>query len=161
MNSRQRSVFLTLWCVYLFLLIYILLMYQRQLDFSWWVYGGWSTLMSWMAERINLIPFRTISRYLLTMNYATGMRSVLINIGGHMVLFSPLGFFLPRLRPWFQSWLIFSVSVLGLITVLEFLQLVSMSGSFDVDDILLNVFGALLGFIFLRNPEGKEESTHG
>ena len=37
--------------------------------------------------------------------------------------------------------------------IIEGLQFVTLSGSFDVDDALLNVIGAWLGFLFLRKPE--------
>ena len=146
--------------LYLLGLFYILFLYNRQIDLSWSVKGGWDTLVEAQRSRTNLIFFRTILRYLQTMNYATGMRNVIVNIGGHMLLFAPLGFFLPRIHPRWQKLMTFLLIVTVFMVIIEALQFVTMSGSFDVDDAMLNVLGAWLGFIFLRKPEGIERDLY-
>jgi glycopeptide antibiotics resistance protein len=158
MEQSQVKWFKRAFIVYIYVLMYYLFVYQRSMDFSWMVFGGFPTLFERMQERINLIPFTTIYRYLLTMNYATGMRTIVVNIGGHMLFFSPLGYFLPRLRARFQNWTIFLGTIVLMMVLIELIQLLSMSGSFDVDDIILNTIGAMLGFIFLRDPEQLEEN---
>ncbi len=150
MKLKAMHVFYVL---YLLSLFYILFLYNRQIDLSWIVKGGWNELVELQRSRTNLIFFRTIVRYLQTMNYATGMRNIIVNIGGHMLLFTPFGFFLPRLHPRWQKPVKFLFMVTFVMFVIEGLQFVTMSGSFDVDDAMLNVIGAWLGFIFLRNPE--------
>jgi glycopeptide antibiotics resistance protein len=161
MNETQRTLFKTIFGLYLLGLLYLLLLHQRRLDFSWWVLGGWPRLWQLMEPSVNWVPFRTLGGYLIRMNFAASIRSVLVNVGGHLALFAPLGFFLPRLRSWFQNIWIFIFSVLMLVLLIEVLQLLSMSGAFDVDDVLLNTLGACLGFIFLRNPEPSKELNHG
>ncbi len=157
MNRSQSQVFIGAFIVYIYVLMYYLFVYQRGLDLSWVVLGGFPTLIERMSDRINVIPFATIYRYILTMNYATGMRTIVVNIGGHMLSFSPLGYFLPRLRTRFQNWKTFLLTIVIIVTLIELIQLMTMSGSFDVDDIILNTIGATLGFIFLRDPENIEE----
>ena len=79
-----------------------------------------------------------------------GLKSFLLNVIGNIVGFVPAGFFLPivsrRSKKWYNTFLIcflFSLSV-------ETVQLVFKVGSFDVDDIMLNVTGAVLGYILYR-----------
>ncbi len=150
----------TFFILYLMSLFYVLFLYNRSFDLSWIVQGGFSTLVKRHGDNSNLIFFRTILRYLQTMNYATGMRNIIVNIGGHMLMFTPFGFFLPRINKRFQKVGFFILISCSIMLLIEFLQFISLSGSFDVDDALLNVIGAVLGFIFLRNPDNFERITH-
>lgn len=141
-------------------LFYVLFLYNRTFDLSWIAKGGFPELIKLQSDHVNLILFNTIFRYLQTMNYATGMRNIIVNIGGHMLLLTPFGFFLPRLNKRFQNLVFFIFITVLIMLLIEGLQFISMSGSFDVDDALLNVIGAVIGFIFLRNPENLERTTH-
>lgn len=150
----------TLFTLYLMALFYVLFIYNRSINLSWIVQGGWSTLVERQAENLNLILFRNILKYLQTMNYATGMRNIIVNIGGHMLMFTPFGFFLPRINKRFQNIRFFIGVTLLIMILIEGLQYITMSGSFDVDDALLNMIGAIMGFVFLRNPDNLERISH-
>ena len=97
------------------------------------------------AARINLVPFREIRRFLLHWD-KVGMKYSLINTAGNILAFLPLGFLSPllflRLRRWFR------MAGIGLLVslVIEILQLVSGAGVFDVDDLILNTVGTILGY---------------
>ncbi|PPA93485.1 VanZ family protein [Brevibacillus laterosporus] len=69
-----------------------------------------------------------------------------LNLFGNILVFMPLGFFLPMLFARFAS--VNRVFLFAFITSLlfEIGQYLYMLGSFDVDDILLNSVGALCGF---------------
>ena len=97
----------------------------------------------------NLEPFKEIRRFWVYRD-VVGLKSFLLNVIGNIVGFVPAGFFLPivsrRSKKWYNTFLIcflFSLSV-------ETVQLVFKVGSFDVDDIMLNVTGAVLGYILYR-----------
>jgi glycopeptide antibiotics resistance protein len=88
------------------------------------------------------VPFKTILNYLSgepTWNIA------IRNIVGNIILFVPLGFFLQffcRSITWkFVLLATFIISV-----VIEITQGIFRVGIFDIDDILLNVFGAIIGY---------------
>jgi glycopeptide antibiotics resistance protein len=91
----------------------------------------------------NYVPFKTILPYLR--GHPT-WRDALRNLLGNILLFLPLGFLLPLLYRRI-SW----KSVLGIAAALslgiETLQLTLRAGIFDVDDLLLNALGALLGYL--------------
>ena len=150
----------TMFTLYLMALFYVLFIYERSIDLSWIVQGGWSTLVEKQSDHLNLILFRNILHYLQTMNYATGMRNIIVNIGGHMLMFTPFGFFLPRINKRFQNLHFFVLVALVIMFIIEGLQFLTMSGSFDVDDALLNMIGAIIGFVFLRNPDNLERISH-
>lgn len=69
-----------------------------------------------------------------------------INILGNIVMFVPLGVFLPILWPKLQkAWKAIPVGVL-IIVLIELCQLFTLRGRCDVDDLLLNVPGIILGY---------------
>jgi glycopeptide antibiotics resistance protein len=72
------------------------------------------------------------------------------NIAGNIVLFVPLGIFLPILMPAFQS--INKILAIGFFLSLSFelIQLITVLGFFDIDDTILNTLGALIGFWICR-----------
>lgn len=94
----------------------------------------------------NIYPFREIKRY-LTYAHILGIRSVILNLAGNVVGFMPFGLLLPLMRSEVRkAW---RVTVLGfeISALIELSQLIFKVGCFDVDDIILNTFGAWLGYV--------------
>lgn len=94
--------------------------------------------------RYNLIPFTEIRRY-LQYHQKIGDFNVCLNLLGNVVCFIPFGFVIPILTRKQTALRMFLLSMLASVLV-ELLQLVSMLGSCDVDDIILNTFGGLIGY---------------
>jgi glycopeptide antibiotics resistance protein len=90
----------------------------------------------------NLIPFKTILYYLQGHN---GFLIACINILGNIIALMPLGFLVPFL---FQNMNWNKIILLSLITGLsiELTQLVLHIGIFDIDDVILNGMGIMIGF---------------
>lgn len=95
--------------------------------------------------RYNLIPFTEIRRYFYYRD-KIGSFNVLLNLLGNVVCFIPFGFVIPILT---QKQTMVRMVLLSLLAsvLIELLQLVSLLGSCDVDDIILNTFGGLLGYL--------------
>jgi glycopeptide antibiotics resistance protein len=99
----------------------------------------------------NFIPMKTMLYYL------GGNQSVIVaknNLLGNIIAFGPLGFLLPiaiskmnKLKQIFVISAAFSL-------ILEVVQLITGLGQFDVDDIILNVLGSILGFIIYKTIKG-------
>jgi len=109
------------------------------------------------AKGVNFIPFENMLRefsetFRRTKSY---MRSHAVeNIVGNIFLFIPFGILLPLISPKFRSF--GKVFLFGLLfsLAIETLQLVSRQlgvyRSVDVDDVILDVVGAICGFIVYR-----------
>lgn len=101
----------------------------------------------------NFIPLFTIKLYLNTRLRAEYSFENLI---GNIVLFIPLGILLPLLFKGTRSlWKILIISFLVSLAF-EVIQLITVLGSFDVDDILLNTSGGVIGYLFLKIFETKD-----
>ena len=68
------------------------------------------------------------------------------NLFGNVLIFIPFGFFMPMASR-YRSFFLTTVYSFGLSFLVETFQLVSRVGSFDVDDLLLNTIGGILGYI--------------
>ncbi len=98
-------------------------------------------------SRVNLVPFKTIYSQLFVENPLVDDWSsvTLLNLMANVFLFVPIGIFFPLLYKRYRT--IKKVLYLGLLStcLVEFIQLF-IGRSVDVDDILLNTMGVLLGY---------------
>lgn len=108
--------------------------------------------------RYNLELFREITRF-ITYREQLGMFAVLANLVGNIAIFVPFGFFVPVTG---RKCGLFLTTVLsfGLSLGVEITQLFTRVGSFDVDDILLNTLGGLLGYILFVICNGIRRKYH-
>lgn len=98
---------------------------------------------------INLVPFSTVSEYfgyLLEGGYM--VRQAIINLGGNVIMFIPLGVFLPLLWEKMRRFPPHVLTTAGIITTVELIQLFTLRGALDIDDLILNVVGSAVGFAF-------------
>ena len=131
---------------YVIILIYGMVIYQRNLDFSWVVTGGWDKLHALMDPTTNLMPFATINRYLSVLDRPSGLGLFLYNVVGNMIILIPFGYLMPLAAKTKKGMIWVALAGLVLIISMELLQYVSMSGTLDVDDVLLNFSGVMIGF---------------
>ena len=113
-------------------------------------YGSWFGREDHAEYRYNLTLFQEIGRY-----YGVGVRSgswnlFLWNVVGNILVFVPFGMFLPRLFRRCKNVLFVTLLSLELSLIVEVIQLVSRVGSFDVDDLLLNTIGGMLGYLIYK-----------
>lgn len=126
-------------------LVMLRLLLGRRSSFS-----GWDSYPLLLQYNTNLIPFFTIGNYLQVIFKRTNddvLTHCIINLVGNVALFIPAGIFLPALWSKLQKLPRFLFTCFLVILLVETVQLFTLRGSFDVDDIILNLFGMLLGFI--------------
>ena len=138
--KRKRLIFVSrlLFIIYLLFLLYFLLV---------------SESMGRVASdhyRYNLKPFVEINRFYKLFGTDMDLKAVL-NIYGNILCFVPLGFYFSwiysKKRALFIKILLMSFFFSFTI---ECIQLFCMIGIFDVDDLILNTFGGVLGYIFYK-----------
>ena len=101
-------------------------------------------------QNMNLIPFQTIGNYwkvVTRWEFTPLFRHCVINLGGNVILFIPIGYFLPRLWPFLRNFFSFLLTCTMAITLVELLQLVTLLGSLDIDDLILNLSGMIVGYL--------------
>jgi glycopeptide antibiotics resistance protein len=69
------------------------------------------------------------------------------NIGGNIIGFIPLGILLPLVFPFAKNSIMLTFFVFCISLLFESFQLVTGVGIFDVDDLLLNTTGGIIGYI--------------
>lgn len=99
--------------------------------------------------RYNLIPFKTISRFIFERDhYNTDIW--VKNLFGNIVLFMPLGVFIPLLNKKYVRVLPFFILVFSIMLTVELLQMFTRVGYLDIDDLILNILGAFIGLAFTK-----------
>ncbi len=144
---KQKAIKIILWTAFG---IYIFTVYRLIIWKSW---GGFSYIAiiyasfdNWKQEilfNLNLIPLRFIFD-MRGYTFITWCKNVI----GNIILFIPMGFFLlylfSKVRAWSFKKYIFTMT--AAIIGIELFQLFLMCGHCDIDDLILNLFGACLGF---------------
>ena len=126
-------------CIYLLVIIYLLFVRTSR--------GTGGTYADYIRTSVNLTPFSTVSTYIERLSAGSiNKTTVIYNIIGNIFILLPLGFaaayFISAARK-FYIWL---PLMLGVNVTIEAIQLLSMRGSFDIDDIILNMTGAIAGY---------------
>ena len=133
-RKRVRMLGKILFILYIGFLLYFL------------IFSDWYGRTGGMNEyHYNLVLFKEIKRFWIYREQL-GWGSV-ANLFGNVLIFMPFGFFMPmasRYRSFFLT-LFYSF---GLSLLVETFQLFTKVGSFDVDDLLLNTIGGVIGYIF-------------
>lgn len=143
MKKFARPVLWTIFIIYCFVLVYVLFLSRGTRD-------GF-TFAEYMRRFTNFIPFKTIIEYV--QRYIDGYRNLsVLNLLGNFVLFMPMGVLLPCvIRKLDRFWKV-TLTVLGMVVMVEIVQGILRVGSVDIDDVLFNVVGAMIGYGLVRLP---------
>jgi glycopeptide antibiotics resistance protein len=117
--------------------------------------------------RSNLEFFKEIKRF-IQYRQQLGFESFVVNILGNVLAFAPFGFLLPQLNKRYRRFLLVAFLSMLFSLAVETTQLVLRVGIFDVDDILMNTIGGMLGYIsyvicnrLYRKLWGRKEAERG
>ncbi|MGU3372719.1 VanZ family protein [Bacillus mycoides] len=148
-SSTQKYVQWIGWGLFLpysFVLLFKLLLGRPAFYFGNLKYffetGDWHSIHGGL---INLVPFRSTIRYLTEFD-SYNLDIVLMNTLGNVIIFIPFGFLLPLLFKQINNVKMASKIFIKFILLIESLQLLTFTGVFDIDDIILNMLGALIGY---------------
>lgn len=150
-NKRKlRLVCRILFGCYVLLLIYFLF-------FAEW-YGRTSQV--YVEPQYNLIPFYEIRRFWVYREQI-GIWNVFLNLVGNVIGFIPFGFFLPTMSKTLQRSDFVILGGMMMSIIVELMQLIGHVGSCDVDDVILNTLGAILGYLCFLICNRIRRSYHG
>ena len=96
----------------------------------------------------NLTPLKEIKRFMKYIwdNDALG-RAARLNIFGNIIAFIPFGIYLPYTSESKLGFISTFLYTFSLSLTIELVQLITKVGSCDVDDIILNSLGGVIGYI--------------
>ncbi|EHB68671.1 VanZ family protein [Paenibacillus lactis] len=127
---------------------------RYRIEWSWPLLIAYSLLLAyWMLwgygrtrlpeYSYNIIPLSTIRHYI-----PIHSMEALINIAGNIGVFLPFGVLIPlAIQAGFAKTIAY---FLPGILLLELIQLITRRGSLDVDDVILNTTGVMIGYGLLR-----------
>ena len=97
----------------------------------------------------NFIPFKMLYDSWINLSVYRNYTFIFVNLVGNIILFFPIGFFLPLLWNKINN-LTITLSICAALSIfIEIIQIPMKRGT-DIDDFLLNVLGAFLGFLLYR-----------
>ena len=139
--------------------IFTLTLFDEIFGRQGFVFINWNKdlLKSYMSLSFNIVPFKTIK--LFTMGYKYGLVSFnayFTNVFGNILVFMPYGFFIPMLFKKINTYIKFIIFIFLIVLLIEISQFFTMSGSFDIDDMILNLLGASIAYGIYRIPPIKK-----
>lgn len=148
-RTTRRVISIVLFIVYIGVLVYFLFFAENM---------GRGTARDYS---LNLIPFKEIKRFVLN-RQTLGSKAVWVNLAGNVAAFIPFGLFIipvsgRKMSFWETVVLTFDMSL-----CVEIIQLITKVGSFDVDDLMLNTFGGIIGAgIYVLHAFIERKHSHG
>ncbi|MBO4635570.1 MAG: VanZ family protein [Clostridiales bacterium] len=153
--SREKTaVNIWQWAAFVFYLMFLfLLTFGVRRSFPRFILGDPEDLKVYLSNRTNFVPFKTIAAMFTEGN---PVRFVMVNIAGNLAATAPLGFFLPLLLRPARKVIPFVLITCLIVIFIEFTQMCFSVGSCDIDDLILNVLGALAAFFVMKIPAVKK-----
>ncbi len=101
-------------------------------------------IKEYLKWNVNIIPFKTIGGYIQFFIDDSMNKSIIIeNLLGNIILFAPMGMLLPCIFQKQRKFKMFLITMVVIIISVEIGQLITRSGSGDIDDVILNLIGAI------------------
>lgn len=130
-SSRIFRVIFLLYLAYLFYLVFLSKYYGRAT----------------FHRTYNVMPFNTIMDFL---RYSRSIRAIAINIGGNILAFVPMGFLAPGAFKGLRKFGNAVVLILFFAFSIEIAQYIAGVGACDIDDVMLNLLGGMLGYLMFK-----------
>ena len=159
-DIQEKSKIRNFWLKALFIIYCLLLITILFLNNEYRM-GGFQNINTFSKEHFetsNVIPFATIIEYIIgVISNDINAGIVIINFATNLLLFAPMGFFIPIL---FQSKIKnikqFVIMIIILTLIVEILQFITYRGSTDIDDIILNTIGAVIVYVIMKTKLVKK-----
>ena len=151
----KRKLFRAGFAAYILLMLWLLFIRYRNAE----VTDYWAQVQN----RLNLVPFSSMGSMLRALwhnPYPNVLWTVVYNIGGNIAMFVPLGFFLRILFPGCRRFWRCMAAVAVIMSVVELCQLFTLRGFCEVDDVMLNLAGAAVGWLMAKIRFSSTEISH-
>lgn len=108
-------------------------------------------LKVYMNTSFNIVPFSTIKLFINGyIKELVTFKDFMANIFGNLCAFMPFALFVPLLINKIDKYYKFIIVMAIIIISIEILQFITMSGSCDIDDFILNILGVSIAYFVLK-----------
>ena len=156
-NKDDKNIIYRLNIIIWFILYVILLLNMTFLNTYFFRNGfiivKWNkvVLYDYYYNVVNFIPFKMIIKFIVKLiNHEMELSMFIRNIFGNFIACMPFAFFLPRLFRKENKIKTFLITMFIIVSIIEITQFITLSGTFDIDDYILNISGAYLMFNILK-----------
>lgn len=143
-HKAARTVLWVMAGVYIAALVYLLFLMPAARE-------GMTADAYYEYGKLNVMPLATVRRYVNAIRRGIIPVTSALNLAGNVVLFFPMGMLFALLNRPFCRFFCAMPLLLLLIAATEMLQLFFLIGSCDIDDLILNFFGAVTGFLIAKS----------
>ncbi len=113
---------------------------------------SFDSFVNYIDNSLNLIPFSTVKLYINGVAQdKISLAYFVINIFGNLIMLIPLTYFIPRIFKGINCFFKLLIALILFSVAIEILQLIFLTGSCDIDDVILNVTGAAIAYPILKN----------
>lgn len=133
-HNNYKNILKVALIVYVLMLVYFLFFYPEFRNDN-------------IINNYNISPFKTIKLFLEYKEYL-GSKSYMLNIYGNILGFIPIGILFPILFEKTRKAYKIATTTFLISFVIETIQFLTEVGSFDIDDIILNTIGGIIGYGF-------------
>lgn len=147
----KKKVLIGISIIYIFFLIFIFFIKNRGSVLSN------ASFKEYVSMMCNFIPFKTIIDYLVAIkDQRMNILIPLSNLGGNFILFMPFAYIMHSFTKIKERYFLLITFII--ILFIEIMQLLTRSGSFDIDDFILNMLGA--GIVYLICMKMQKPVNH-
>ena len=140
MKAKKNKFILVILAVYGIILLYALFFRRIGADYPW-------TYTEYLNAMHNFIPFKSVYELLTAPALpASVVFRFALNFFGNILLFILWGVLLPARIEQLRFFRRFVILTLITLIAVETVQFLTMLGSFDIEDIFLNMAGACIGY---------------
>lgn len=145
-SMKEYKKYLKYSCIY-FVFAYVVLLADLLFFSARFRYSG---------RVINIMPFKTIIPYLMNDGFIS-TKVIIMNLFGNIILFIPFGFIIYIfIKNKFRVMMyLFMIPI-----IVEVIQFIASTGVSDIDDIILNFMGGVIGFFINLLVEMAYERRH-
>ena len=151
----RREALKLLFCIYCAVLLALLFWRTPE--------RGSGTYWDRVLGLLNPRPFETVCHFARLLGHRSPalVRLAAVNLFGNVLMFVPLGLLLPALWPRLARWWRTLSVCAGAIVAVELIQMLTLLGYCDIDDLTLNLLGAAMGYglylIFIKTKGSAAE----
>lgn len=148
-SNTRRVISIVLFIIYGCVLVYFLFFAENM---------GRGTVRDYS---LNLVPLHEIRRFIVN-RHTLGNYAVWVNIAGNVAAFIPFGLFIIPVMGRGIGFLEAAILTFDISLCVEIIQLITKVGSFDVDDLILNTVGGLIGAgVYIMHINIERKNAHG